>query len=264
MNTLELVKQRRSVRTFDGNPLTPQDREKIENFIKSVQNPFGQSVEFILLDAKENGLSTPVIKGETLYVAAKIQKAPLSEEAYGFSFEQLVLFAQSLGIGTTWIGGTMKREMFEKAADVRGNERMYCVSPLGYPAKKMSVIEMTMRKGVKADKRKSAEELFFEKDFSTPFKTENQTVSQALEAVRLAPSAVNMQPWRIVADGEKYHFYISHKKGYDANADWDIQKVDMGIALCHFMNTAGGELVVENPGITCANGVEYTATVIIK
>ena len=57
MNTLELAKQRRSVRTFDGNPLTPQDREKIENFIKSVQNPFGQSVEFILLDAKENGLS---------------------------------------------------------------------------------------------------------------------------------------------------------------------------------------------------------------
>lgn len=28
----------------------------------------------------------------------------------GYSFEKLVLFAWSLGIGTVWIGGTMKRE----------------------------------------------------------------------------------------------------------------------------------------------------------
>ncbi len=263
MDTLQLAKQRRSVRTFDGNPLSAQDRKAIEDFVRSISNPFNQSVEFVLLDAKENGLNTPVIKGETLYIAAKIRKAPYSEEAFGYSFEQLVLFAQSLGIGTTWIGGTMKRELFENAAGVKGNERMYCMSPLGYPAKKMSIIETTMRKGVRADKRKSAGELFFEKDFSTPFRTDDKTIADALEAVRIAPSAVNMQPWRIVADGGRYHFYLSHKKGYDENADWDIQKVDMGIALCHFMNIAGGELVVENPGIRTENGVEYTATVVL-
>ena len=261
MNTLELAKERRSVRTFDGKPLTAEDREAIAAFIEAVPNPFNLPVEFVLLDAKENGLYSPVIKGETLYVAAKTEKAPHSEEAFGFSFEQLVLFAQSLGIGTTWIGGTFKREIFEKAAKVRGGEKMYCVSPLGYPAARMSVIEATMRKGVRADKRKSAGELFFEKDFSTPFTTEDKTLCDALEAVRVAPSAVNMQPWRIVNDGSAFHFYLSHKKGYNPDGEWDIQKVDMGIALCHFMNIAGGNLVIENPGIKAADGVEYIATV---
>ena len=45
-----------------------------------------------------------------------MEKVPHAEEAYGYSFEKLVLYAWSLGIGTTWIGGTMKRELFEKAA----------------------------------------------------------------------------------------------------------------------------------------------------
>ncbi|MBR3438247.1 MAG: nitroreductase [Clostridia bacterium] len=263
MNTLELAKERRSVRTFDGKPLTVQDREAVAAFIESIPNPFGLPVEFILLDAKENGLYSPVIKGETLYVAAKTEKAPHSEEAFGYSFEQLVLFAQSLGIGTTWIGGTFKREIFEKAANVQGNEKMYCASPLGYPAKKMSVIEATMRKGVRADKRKDADELFFDRDFQTPLKTQDKTILDALEAVRLAPSAVNMQPWRIVADGSRYHFFLSHKKGYDANADWDIQAVDMGIALCHFMNIAGGTVEIANPGIECANGIDYAVSVVV-
>lgn len=263
MNTLELAKERRSVRTFDGKPLTVQDREAIAGFIESIPNPFGLPVEFILLDVKEKGLSTPVIKGETLYVAAKIEKTRFSEMAYGYSFEQLVLFAQSLGIGTTWIGGTMKREMFEKAAQVKGNERMYCVSPLGYPAKKMSVIEMTMRKGVRADKRKDADELFFDRNFQTPLKTQDKTILDALEAVRLAPSAVNMQPWRIVNDGSAFHFYLSHKKGYNPDGEWDIQKVDMGIALCHFMNIAGGTVEIANPGIDCANGIDYAVTVVV-
>jgi len=44
--------------------------------------------------------------------------------------------------------------------------------------------------------------------------------------VRLAPSALNMQPWRIIKDNDSYHFY--------ANGLKDYSKIDMGIALCHF------------------------------
>ena len=58
-------------------------------------------------------------------------------------------------------------------------------------------------------------------------------LKEPLEAVRLSPSAVNKQPWRIVIDGNRVHFYEKQSKGYDSG-DWDIQKIDMGIALCHF------------------------------
>lgn len=53
----------------------------------------------------------------------------------------------------------MKRENFEKAAGVKSGEMMPCVSPLGYPAKKRSLKEIMMRKGVGADTRIPAIEI---------------------------------------------------------------------------------------------------------
>ena len=44
-----------------------------------------------------------------------MKREPHGEEAFGYAFEQIVLYAESLGIGTTWIGGTMDRKAFEKA-----------------------------------------------------------------------------------------------------------------------------------------------------
>jgi len=58
---------------------------------------------------------------------------------------------------------------------------------------------------------------------------------EALEMVRLAPSAVNKQPWRAVVCGDTVHFYEKQGKGFVAANGWDIQKVDVGIALYHFV-----------------------------
>ena len=263
MNTMEVIRTRRSVRTFDGRKLVPEDLEKLQAFIGTIANPYGIPVEFVLLDAEEHGLSSPVLAGETLYVAAKIGKVPHAEEAFGFSFEKLLLYAWSLGIGSTWIGGTMKRELFENAAGLQKGQMMPCMSPLGYPAQKMSIRETMMRKGVKADERKPASELFFDRDFFIPLKEENPAAAEALEMVRLAPSAVNKQPWRVVRDGCAYHFYLKHDRGYVTEATGDLQKVDMGIALCHFVSGTNGALELQNPGITTEAGTEYIASVVI-
>ena len=144
---------RKSVRSFDGAPLRPEDRKKLEAYMRELTNPFGIPVECVLLDAKKEGLSSPVITGETLYVAGMVEKKPYGDIAFGFSFEKLVLYAWSLGIGTTWIAGTMKREKFQQAAGLREGWMMPCISPLGYPAKKRSLKETMMRKGVGADSR---------------------------------------------------------------------------------------------------------------
>ena len=261
MDRMELVKTRRSVRTFDGKPLRAEDESKLLAYMREIPNPYGIPVRFLLLDAKEHGLSSPVIVGESCYVTAKVDRVPHSEEAYGYSFEKLVLYAWSLGIGTTWIGGTMKRSLFEKAAGVTDSEWMFCVSPLGYPAEKMSVRESVMRKTIKADERKSAAQLFFDGDFSTPLTTEDEKVRDALEMVRLAPSATNSQPWRILRAGDDFHFYLAHTKGYTSKAGWDMQKIDMGIALCHFMGAMGGELALADPGIPAGENTDYIATV---
>lgn len=263
MDDLKQIKARRSVRTFDGTPLSAESLQKLKTYIKTITNPFGIPVEFFLLDKEKYGLSSPVITGETIYAAAKVKAVPHSEEAFGYSMEQLVLYAQSLGIGTTWIGGTIKRAVFENAVHLGSDERMYCVSPLGIPSKKMSLKETAMRMGVKADQRKQAEEMFFENDFSTPLHTDDKRIKNALEAVRQAPSAVNKQPWRIVKCGNAFYFYVKHNKGYSGEKSGDMQKIDIGIALCHFMLIAGGKLTVSDPHIPTANDTEYIATVSI-
>ena len=95
----------------------------------------------------------------------------------------------------------------------------------------------------------------------------------ALEAVRMAPSATNRQPWRIVRRGADWHFYLARSKGYGRGSPWfrllriaDLQRVDLGIAMCHFDLVAreaglNGSWHVADPGIALpASSIEYTAT----
>ena len=256
MNHMELIMTRKSVRTFDGRLLTDADKKKLCAFIATISNPYGIPVEFVLLDAEEHGLSSPVIQGEHLYVAGKVKKVEHCEEAFGYSFEQLVLYAWSLGIGTTWIGGTMKRELFEAAAQVKEGELMPIVSPLGYPAKEKSEVDAKLRNSVHGDDRLPAAELFFERDFSRPL----QEMDPLLEAVRWAPTAANMQPCRVVKCGNKYHLYEKHMKGYQSGAPWDVQRIDMGIALCHLLCVTDGTCGIADPGIPCPEDTEYIVT----
>ncbi len=257
----EKIRSRRSVRTFNGRPLAAEDTKKIAEYMKTIRNPYDIPVAFVLLDAEKYSLSSPVLTGESVYVAAIVEKVSHAEEAIGFSFEKLLLYAWTLGIGSTWIGGTMKRELFEKAAGVNGKQLMPCVSPLGYPAERMSLRENVMRKGVKANERKDSSELFFDRNFHDPLKEENSDIAEALELVRFAPSAVNRQPWRVVRDGKNYHFYLKHDRGYVGEATGDLQKVDMGIAICHFMCGVSGDFRIDDPGLTAESGTEYIATV---
>ena len=260
MDMMELIRTRKSVRTFDGRAISDADREKLTEYIRTITNPYGIPIEFVLMDAKEHGLSSPVIQGAQLFIAGKVPKANHCEEAFGYAFEKMILYAWSLGIGTTWIGGTMDRRLFEREAGVQNGEIMPCVSPLGYPAKKRSLKETAMRAGIQADKRKSFGELFFENDLISPLNKKDNTILKALEAVRLSPSAVNKQPWRIVKCEDKYHFYEKHTLNR-ANDPWDIQKVDMGIAICHFMTIADGKLSIEHPSVDFPRDTEYIATI---
>ncbi len=270
MNILESIHNRRSVRTFDGNMLRSEDKQKILDFAEKVENPYDISVTWKLLDAKTHGLSSPVIVGTDSFIAGKMRRVPHAEEAFGYTFEKVVLFAETLGIGTTWIAGTMNREAFERAMAVSADEVMPCVSPLGYPAKKMSLRESMMRKGVKADSRVDFEELFFEGAFDKPLsKSSAGKLSEAFEAVRLAPSAVNKQPWRCVCCGDKVHFYEKRSKEFGSESGWDVQKIDLGIALCHFELAAkdcGLEVSFEiaDPALQVPENTQYIATFLLK
>ena len=266
MKTLETMRNRRSVRSFDGKALSQEDAGRILDFAAKADNPYGLPIEWKLLDSKKDGLSSPVIVGTDTFIAGKMQQVPHAEEAFGYSFEKTVLYAWSLGVGTTWIAGTMDRQAFEKAMEVKEGEVMPCISPLGYAAKKMSLRETLMRKAIKADTRLEQGEIFFDGSFDKPLAKEGCAVpGTMLEAVRLAPSAVNKQPWRMVFCQNKVHFYEKFAKNYVSDDGWDIRKIDLGIALCHFAMEAeecGTDVSFEiiDPGIPAPEDFRYIAS----
>lgn len=260
----EMIKQRRSVRTYKPDPLREKDLQAIGKCIAELSNPFDVPVEFRLLNVKEHGLSSPVIVGADYYVAAKVKRTANCEIAYGYSFEIFCLDALSMGIGTVMLAASLSRAAFEKAMDVQADEVMPVASPVGYPAEKRSIREGLMRKGLKADDRKPFETLFFDTTFVQGLKKENAGVfADALEAARWAPSAGNQQPWRAVVDGDKVHFYEA--KSIKENALGDVQKVDVGIALAHFdlvlrENGVAGSFEFADPGIPAPENTEYIVT----
>lgn len=269
-NIAELISKRRSVRTYDGRALDESTKEQLLSYANSIRNPFNIPVKFKFLDAKKDGLTCPVVSGTDLYVGGKVENVPNASVAFGYSFEEFVLYAQSLGLGTVWLGGTMNRSAFEQAMDLNENQMMPCATPIGYTAKKMTIRETMMRKAIKADDRLPFEELFFDGSFDTPLTKEKAgEFAEPLEMVRLAPSAVNKQPWRVVVADHTAHFYLKRSKGFGHEGKLDMQMIDMGIALCHFAlsakeNDLNVNFVQDDPKLISNDGVEYIASYKIK
>lgn len=262
----EIIKQRRSVRTFDSRTLDEDTKDQLLSFANRIQNPFGIPVAFKFLNAKKDGLTCPVVCGTDLYIGGKVKNVANANVAFGYSFEEFILYVHSLGLGTVWLGGTMNRAAYEAAMDLGEDEMMPCATPIGYCANKMSIRESIMRKAVKANDRLPFGKLFFDGTFDTPLTEEKAGIfAEPLNMVRLAPSAVNKQPWRVVVVDHIAHFYLKRSKGVGHKGVLDMQMVDMGIALCHFALTAKEKnlslsFVQEDPKLESASDLEYIAS----
>ena len=269
MNT-EMIRNRKSVRTYKEQPIPEQTMNQVRDYLEHDTGLFEVPLTFSILNAREAGVSSPVILGADTYVAGKYKKQKNAELSFGYAFEKFILYATSLGLGTVWLAGTIDRKAFEKAVHLKEYEVMPAVTPLGYAAEKRSIRESMMRKGMKSDSRVPFEELFFHGNFQNPLKESDAGIWQLpLEMVRLAPSATNKQPWRAVVDKDRVHFYEKKTKGYAREATGDIQKVDLGIALCHFEIAADerrikGQFIQEDPGIQTPEDTEYIATYVLE
>ena len=234
------VRARVSVRTYENRRLTSELKDLISLSFPQLGNPFGAPVSFRLLEVENvsggERLGTyGVIRGTKEFIGAKVPDGALALEALGYSFEKLILYLTSLGLGTCWLGGTFKRSAFAALMELQENELFPAICSIGHPQGKRRVSESLVRLAAGADKRQEWRTLFFSGDFSTPL-SENEAGDYALplELLRLSPSAVNKQPWRVVRDTEAYHFYLAHTRGADKGMGLDFQRVDMGIAACHF------------------------------
>ena len=237
MNNIEAIRQRKSVRTYTGEPLDASIIEKIKEYIAGQEAPFGVKchIEIIRSSIGEKPVKLGTygfIKGATDFLALIIDdEGPLAEVGAAYLFEQVVLYCTSLGLGTCWLGGSFSRSAFKKQLTLNPGEKLPIVSPVGYASDKKHKSFQTLFGGSGDKPRKPFSANFFHSSFDTPLTEEVAGMyARPLEMVRLAPSANNKQSWRVVMDDKRaFHFYKSYSYGFDA--------IDLGIALCHFEQT---------------------------
>ncbi|MDA8125713.1 MAG: nitroreductase [Deltaproteobacteria bacterium] len=244
MTLIETIQARRSCRTYDGRSLEGDAVAQWNRFLASnTEGPFGGGVRFRLLALDELGpeeLSQVgtygVIKDPRHFIIGAVATRPQAMEDFGYCMEKNILQATAGGLATCWLAGTFRRSGFARLMPLREGEVLPAVSPLGHAGESRSLTDRFFRFSAGSDKRKPWAELFFDGTPDTPLSPATAgPFATPLECVRLAPSASNKQPWRIVRVGEDYHFYLSRTPGYEKfGKDIQLQNMDMGIALCHF------------------------------
>ncbi|XMB73018.1 nitroreductase family protein [Mycoplasmatota bacterium WC30] len=237
------IYKRISTRTYKNEILSDDEIKEIMKVVNTHQNikgPFGNNFNFTF---NLNSSNQPqgqkigtygIIKNVPAFVGGVSKNTMESIIDFGFVFENLLLSLTAKGFDTCWLGGTFKRKEYRE--QLLDNEIIPAISPIGHRAKKRSLIEATMRKLAGAQNRISKDILFKQYQNELPVDMMNKSsINTCLELVQLGPSASNKQPWRLYVDNNVIHFYIERTNKYPSvSLGYDIQALDIGIALCHF------------------------------
>jgi len=177
-NWHDAIFARSSVRTYTGAP----DKEQLDRLGVLCRKLSWQGITVRMF--KGPGLKG--IKGTDVY-AVIVAKKNTPMELEGFMGEALVLEATAMGLGSCWLGAMFYPEIINRNVNLQSDEVVHCVIALG---KANLPAFNPKRKDLKKLCGKTEEELA----------ALGVWQKEAVLCARLAPSAVNMQPWKIEAD----------------------------------------------------------------
>ena len=208
MTLSDMISRRRSVRAYKAEAIAPAVLEDLRAFMAGLVPLIpGAKVEGCIIPTSHGNFMQ---KWKTPHFIAIFSDG--SDDALlnvGFMYQQLDLYAQSLGLGTCWVGlGSLTND-----EPVPEGMKLAVMMAIGIPD---GVPERTP-----ADfRRKTMQELADQPD-------------DRLEALRLAPSATNSQPWFVTHDGDTLHIWREELGLIKQRTLGRMNKIDTGIGLCH-------------------------------
>ncbi|NHJ48881.1 MAG: nitroreductase [Asgard group archaeon] len=275
------ISKRVSRRAYDSKEIESSKLKKIRKILKNgFKGPFGGKSRFTLIDCVSTDTSEKqrlgtygFIRGARYYILGILDNDEQNIVDFGYSFEKIILKMTELELGTVWLGATFRYNQFKKCTKIKTSEYIAAVTPVGYSLEKPKVYEKIISWGIGARKRKPWSKLFFLENLTDSL-SENEASKYAtvLEMVRLAPSARNEEPWRIVKekDSNIYHIYLKLNRRFSDDSLPSMKQMDIGIAMSHFELTAkdqklDGKWVKKNPNIdTNSKNLHYIASWIGK
>ena len=249
----ETIQSRFSCRHYKKRPLKTDHYNSIMGYIRSLNYaPFNSKSRFDLIAATSDnrkalrGLGTyGFINNPPAFIIGASESSDYHLEDYGYVLEKIILYATSLGLGSCWLGGTFTKSRFAKQIGLKINEQIPAVVSIGEIISSKNQREGLVSRTAGAHKRLPWQSLFFKDSENVPLTPDEAGEFVApLEMVRLAPSASNKQPWRVVYANNSWRFYLQRTPGYRNDPIkrilglCDLQRLDMGIAMCHFELTA--------------------------
>ena len=233
MEILEAIRARHSVREYLGRPIDRDTAGALSAKIKEI-NIAGNLHAQLVLDEPKAFLGPLAKYGKFRNVTNYIVMAgkedarsdesgrPCLEERVGYYGEQLVIYAQTLGLNTCWVG--LSYSKVPGTYTLEKGEKIICYIAIGYGA----------TQGV-AHKTKTIEEL------SNAGGGLPEWFTAGVEAARLAPTAVNQQKFFFEyagrCAGSKKDIVEARRKFSVIGYTW----TDLGIAKYHFEAGAGKE-----------------------
>jgi len=224
MTLLEAIQARHSVRYYKQQPLSDDDARALQEKIDKVNREGRLHIQLILNEPK--AFLGPFarygkFRGVTDYLVMAGVKAEDLDERIGYYGEQLVLFAQTIGLNTCWVG--LSYTKIPGTYVLNEGEVIQAYIAIGY-----GETQGVTHKIKRIDQVSNVTDL-------TP-----GWFRRGVEAALLAPTAINQQKFSFeylpAADGKpaqvvaKRHFSLV---GYT--------QMDLGIAKYHFEIGAGTE-----------------------
>ena len=212
----EAAQRRESCRLFAAAPSTEQ-----WNTLLVASDELAMPGTRIALGLCDNSLFQPMLglfmKFENVQRFAAIiahEGDPKNVVNAGISGEMFLLKAVELGLGGCWVSGTFKRG--QVGIKLRGGEKLLALIALGTPKKLPNLPIQRKRKDLSA--------------ICPEFDTMGSALKEVAQYVQIAPSAMNLQPWRMK---------LLNTGAASIAINTPALRLDLGIAMCHVLLALG-------------------------
>ena len=215
MTIKEAMEQRHTVRKYKDKPIPSDLVEKLNARI--AENNQAQNLSLSLVTGNADGFGTlakMLGKGIRNYIILAGPDSVDLDEKLGYCGADMILYAQTLGLNTWWVGGMYNAKGAQKNMDNTAM-RVNGVLAIGYgqtqgvPHKSRTAAEISSYKG-----------------------TAPQWFVDGVDALLLAPTALNKQAFTVKGDGSRVS--LTCESGHFAG-------IDLGIGKYHFEVGAGKE-----------------------
>lgn len=217
MELWEAMERRHTVRRYTEQRLPAEIVQRLEARIQANNRTHGLSMKLVTenSEAFQPVLRLILARSVRNYVVLAAEAGPDSEMRLGYGGADVMLYAQTLGLNTWWVGGTFSRKGARRGAETAAHEAVSGVLVVGYGAVQG-----------KPHRSKSPEEI---SSYSGPAPA---WFARGVKAVLLAPTALNRQAFIIRGEGGRVSMRCENGA---------FSGIDLGIGRYYFEAGAGKE-----------------------